>query len=64
LIANILMAVWVYTDNRRRETGYGMWIAITVLVGFFGALVYAVIRLADTAATAPAAPTRSSAARK
>jgi hypothetical protein len=64
LIANILMAVWVYTDNRRRETGYGIWIVITLLVGFFGALVYAVIRLGDTAATAPAAPARSSAARK
>lgn len=62
--ANILMAVWVYADNRRRDAGYGIWIAITVLVGFFGALVYAVIRLGDIATPRPAPPTRSSSARK
>lgn len=61
---NILMAVWVYMDNRRRKGGYGIWIAITLLAGFFGALVYAVIRLGDTVETRPAPTSRSTAARK
>ena len=63
MVVNILMAVWVYADNRRRDTGYGIWIVITLLVGFFGALVYAIIRLGDMNASQPA-PTRSTAARK
>lgn len=60
LVANILMAVWVYLDNRSRDAGQGIWIIITLLSGFFGALVYAVIRLGDLGKPAP----RSSAARK
>ena len=63
MVVNILMAVWVYADNRRRDAGYGIWIVITLLVGFFGALVYAIIRLGDMNASQPA-PTRSTAARK
>jgi hypothetical protein len=63
MVVNILMALWVYADNRRRDAGYGIWIVITLLVGFFGALVYAVIRLGDMNAAQPA-PTRSAAAKK
>ena len=47
-IVHILMAVWVYKDVRKRNNGNGVWIAITLLVGFFGASVYALIRLADS----------------
>jgi len=46
-IVHILMAIWVYKDVRKRNNGNGVWIAITLLVGFFGASVYALIRLAD-----------------
>ena len=48
-VVHILMAIWVYADNRKRGAGYGLWIVITLLSGFFGALVYAVIRLGDLA---------------
>jgi hypothetical protein len=63
LVVNILMAIWVYSDNRRRDAGYGIWIVITLLAGFFGALVYAVIRLGDMHAPPPA-PARSAAVKK
>ena len=63
IVVNILMAVWVYTDNRRRDAGYGIWIVITLLGGFFGALVYAVIRLGDMNASQPASA-RSTAVKK
>ncbi|MCF7818048.1 MAG: hypothetical protein K9M54_09210 [Kiritimatiellales bacterium] len=46
-IVHVLMAVWVYQDVRKRNNGNGIWIAITLLVGFFGAAVYALIRLGD-----------------
>ena len=46
-VLHILLAVWVYQDIRARNTGSGVWIAVTLLAGFFGALLYAVVRLGD-----------------
>jgi hypothetical protein len=42
------MAVWVYKDIRARECGSGIWVAVALLAGLFGALVYAVVRLGDS----------------
>ncbi len=50
-VVHILSAIWVYTDIRRRNTGSGIWVVITVLAGLLGALVYAVIRLGDGSPT-------------
>jgi len=47
-IVHVLLAGWVFQDIRARQTGSGLWIVITLLSGFFGALIYAVVRLADT----------------
>jgi len=46
-VVNILLTVWVYQDIRKRNAGSGLWIPITLLSGFFGALLYAVVRLGD-----------------
>jgi len=47
LTIHILLSVWVYQDLRRRNTGSGIWIVITLLAGLFGAAVYALVRLGD-----------------
>ena len=47
VIINVLLAIWVYKDIRKRNEGSGLWIVITLLAGFFGALLYAIIRLGD-----------------
>jgi hypothetical protein len=47
LVVNILVAVWVYMDIRKRNLGSGIWIVIALLTGLLGALVYAVVRLGD-----------------
>ena len=47
LIVHILLTVWVYQDIRRRSSGSGLWIVITLLTGFFGALLYLLARLGD-----------------
>jgi len=47
LIVHILVAVWVYTDIRQLNRGSGIWIVLALLTGLLGALVYAVVRLAD-----------------
>ena len=46
-IVHVLMATWVYADVRRRNSGNGIWIVITLLAGFFGTAVYALIRIGD-----------------
>ena len=46
-IVHILMALWVYKDVRKKNNGNGVWIVITLLAGFFGASVYALIRMGD-----------------
>lgn len=47
-VVNILAAVWVYQDIRKRNVGSGIWIVITILTGLLGALVYAIVRLGET----------------
>ncbi|MDP7420733.1 MAG: PLD nuclease N-terminal domain-containing protein [bacterium] len=47
LIVHILLTVWVYQDIRTRSSGSGLWIVITLLTGFFGALLYLLARLGD-----------------
>jgi len=46
-IVHILVAVWIYQDIRRRNSGSGIWIVIALLAGLLGALVYAVVRIGD-----------------
>ena len=48
LVVNILCAVWVYQDIRRRAGGSGIWIVIALLTGLLGTLVYAVVRLGES----------------
>jgi len=47
ILIHILSAIWVYLDIRARNAGSGIWIVIALIVGLFGVLVYAVIRLGD-----------------
>lgn len=47
MIVNILLAVWVYGDIRKRGSGGGIWIVIVLLTGLFGMVPYAIVRLGD-----------------
>lgn len=46
-IIHVLVAVWVSRDIRQRNSGSGVWVAIALLAGLMGALVYAVVRIGD-----------------
>ena len=50
-VVHILLAVWVYKDIRRRNSGSGIWIVIVLLTGLFGVLPYAIVRLGETPKT-------------
>lgn len=47
IVVNILLAVWVYKDIRKRNSDSGIWIVIALLTGLFGTAVYAIVRIGD-----------------
>ena len=47
LVFNILAAIWIYTDIRKRGEGPGVFIALALIAGVPAALIYAVVRIAD-----------------
>ena len=46
LLIHILLTIWVYKDTRERNSS-GIWIVITLLTGFMGAFLYALVRIGD-----------------
>ena len=48
LVSHILLTVWVWTDMRAKGIGRGLWVPIVLLTGLGGAILYAIVRLADT----------------
>ena len=47
LICNILLAVWIYTDIRKRGEGSGIFIALALVAGVPSAIIYSLVRIGD-----------------
>jgi len=47
IISNILLAVWIFTDIRKRGEGSGIFIAMALVAGIPAALIYALTRIGD-----------------
>ena len=47
LAFNILLAVWIYGDIRKRGEGSGIFVVLAVLAGVPAAIIYALVRLGD-----------------
>jgi len=47
VIINILLAVWVFSDIRKRGEGHGIFIVLALIAGIPGAILYALVRLGD-----------------
>jgi hypothetical protein len=46
-IFNILIAIWIFTDIRKRGEGSGIFIALALLAGIPAAIIYAIVRIGD-----------------
>jgi preprotein translocase subunit SecY len=46
-VFNILLAIWIYTDIRKRGEGSGIFIALAILAGIPAAIIYAIVRIGD-----------------
>lgn len=47
LICNVLVAVWIYSDIRKRGEGSGIFIALAIVAGIPAAVIYSLVRIAD-----------------
>ncbi len=47
IACHILLAVWVFTDVRKRGEGHGIFIALALLGGFPATIIYALVRIGD-----------------
>ena len=47
MICNILLAIWIYTDIRKRGEGSGIFIALALVAGIPSALIYSLTRIGD-----------------
>lgn len=48
LVVHILLTIWVCKDMREKKIGRVLWVPIVLLTGICGAVIYAIVRLADT----------------
>src|SRR5947207_15771731 len=46
-VIHIMLAVWVFTDIRKRGEGSGLFIVLALLAGIPGTILYALIRIGD-----------------
>ena len=46
-VFNILLAIWIFTDIRRRGEGSGIFIALALLAGIPAAIIYTLVRIGD-----------------
>ena len=46
-IFNILVAIWIFTDIRKRGEGSGIFIVLALLAGVPAAIIYALVRIGD-----------------
>lgn len=47
IICNILLAIWIFTDIRKRGEGSGIFIAVALVAGIPAALIYSLTRIAE-----------------
>ncbi|MGD1085856.1 MAG: hypothetical protein ABSA47_14060 [Verrucomicrobiota bacterium] len=53
VLCNILLAVWIYTDIRKRGEGSGIFIALALVAGVPAAIIYSLVRIGDKASAPP-----------
>ena len=47
IIFNILLAIWIFTDIRKRGDGSGVFIALALVAGIPAAIIYTLVRIGD-----------------
>lgn len=56
IICNVLLAIWIFSDIRRRREGSALFGVMALFAGIPAAVIYALVRIGDRLA-APSGPT-------
>jgi hypothetical protein len=46
-VCNVLLAIWIFTDIRKRGEGPGIFIALALVAGIPTAIIYSLVRIGD-----------------
>jgi len=46
-VVHVLLASWVFTDNRKRGADHGIFVVLAVLAGLPATILYALVRIGD-----------------
>ena len=47
ILCNVLLAIWIFTDIRKRGEGSGIFVAMALVAGIPAAIIYSLVRLGD-----------------
>ena len=47
IVCNILLAVWIFTDIRKRGEGSGIFVVLALMAGIPTAIIYSLVRIGD-----------------
>ena len=47
IICNILLAIWIFSDIRKRGEGSGIFVALALVAGIPAAIIYSLVRIGD-----------------
>jgi hypothetical protein len=56
VVCNILLAIWIFTDIRRRGEGHGIFVVLALVAGIPTAIIYALVRIGDRTVIPPIPP--------
>jgi hypothetical protein len=47
ILCNILLAIWIFSDIRKRGEGSGIFVALALVAGIPAAIIYSLVRIGD-----------------
>jgi hypothetical protein len=50
-LIHVMLAIWVFTDIRKRGEGHGIFVVLALLAGFPATILYALVRIGDSKRT-------------
>ncbi len=50
IVCNTLLAIWIFTDSRKRGEGSGIFIALALVAGVPAAIIYSLVPIRDKVA--------------
>jgi hypothetical protein len=47
VVCNVLLAIWIFSDIRKRGEGSGIFVVLALVAGIPAAIIYSLVRIGD-----------------